>query len=103
MPAPQFNSLNGNGCDAATAKKKKNRWEWRKGGIPKSANPAYQEQEYSILIQEVDRPLLSIYQNENEDSPPITMTICSTWKDKAKNPAASPKNYQHYKWDWHLS
>ena len=53
LPAPQFNSLNSNDCDAATTK---NRWEWRKGGIPKSANPAYQEQEWSLWIQEVDGP-----------------------------------------------
>ena len=53
LPAPQFNSLNSNDCDAATTK---NRWEWRKGGIPKSANPAYQEQEWSLRIQEVDGP-----------------------------------------------
>ena len=57
LPAPQFNSLKGNDSDAATTK---DRREWRKGGIPKSANPAYQEQEWSLLIQEVDGPLLPI-------------------------------------------
>ena len=82
---------------------KKNRWEWRKGVIPKSANPAYHEQEYSLLIQEVDGNSSLHLAEWKWGLSPITMTICSTWKDKAKNPAASPKNYQHYKWDWHLS